>query len=228
MLQYTHGPRKGGERQTPQYQHGIFAGKSAAVSAYASPPPLYTSRDGSNLEPSTDWGLIGGDENIYDDTEADSDILPEPPTKKPKMAATAEATEATTSAVELITTTTTGNMTQLAGLEAGERADVAAAGGIAVGAQAAGHVGVQQNDSFVIGNEKSLKMNAADASSLSLSSKSPAYFTSTATSSAVVNAATPAYPAPNKITVSETCMYNSISLANRRAYGRRDGWFHPQ
>ncbi|XP_018804996.1 PREDICTED: uncharacterized protein LOC108978933 [Bactrocera latifrons] len=191
MLQHTHGARKGGEHHPPQYQHDIFAGKPATASAYGSSPPLYTGRDGDNLELSADWGLVGGNENIYDDVEADSDILPEPPTKKPKMsaAATAATAEATTSAAELVTTTASGNMTasqtQLAG---------------AVGAQAAAHVGVQQSDSYVGGNEKSLKMNAADASSLSLSASSPTYFTSTATSSAAVNAATPANPASNNIT----------------------------
>ncbi|XP_014099714.2 probable serine/threonine-protein kinase yakA [Bactrocera oleae] len=188
MLQHTHGPRKDGEHQPSQYQHDIFAGKSAA-SAYASSPSLYTGRDSSNLELSADWGLVGGNENIYDDAEADSDILPEPPTKKPKMTAAAAAAtaEAPTSAVELVTTTTTSNIsaskTQLA---------------VAVGAQAAGHVGVHQSDSFVVGNEKSLKINAA--ASLSLSPSSLTNFTSTATSSAVVNAATPANPTFNKIT----------------------------
>ncbi|XP_028900598.1 putative uncharacterized protein DDB_G0282129 [Zeugodacus cucurbitae] len=197
----THGPRKSGERQPLQHQHGIFAGKAAGASAYASLPPLYTGRDSSNSELNADWGLVGGNENIYDDIETDSDILPEPPTKKPKMTATAEAT---TNVVELATTTTTttDNMTasKPAGVAADERANVPAAGGVAGGVQAAGHVGVQQSDSFVVGNEKSLKMNAADASSLSLSSSSPTYSTSTPTSSAVVNAATPAYPTSNKVT----------------------------
>ncbi|XP_067631725.1 uncharacterized protein [Eurosta solidaginis] len=211
---HTHNAWQRAQLQSPQYQHNILKGKSAAATnSYAAfAPILYAGGGGSNdgdsnnLSLNADWGMFDGNENVYNGLETDSDILPEPPTKKPKM--TAAATTITNKANAAATTINGDSNAFMSkgAMEwgAGEAQSTSSNFVISEGTQAtAGHLKQQQphvrqqSDSIVADNEKSLKMNAPDASSLLQSSSASATLASSLSSTAppaiyVVNMVTPA------------------------------------
>ncbi|XP_023158366.1 homeotic protein female sterile [Ceratitis capitata] len=241
--QHTHGAWKheddGDERDM------IFTSKSVA-------PIAYVSNDSGSMGLSADWGLVGGNENVYDDVETDSggDILPEPPTKRPKMTAAALPPPTTTTSSDFMTagTATNGNMAASNLNRFGAATDGSTAFEVAVdadahagvGAQATGHVKQrqqQQQSNILVAtdNEKSLKMNAADASSSSpvssdsaSASVSASNSTSRSASAAVVNAATPASATSTKITDKiETAELQQQDVFNRESSEEdQDDAFH--